>query len=167
MAKGRQLKIDMKDWVDEFGYDKGIDSLLKEKFLHEPVLDVRKIGVEYEDGVVILRGQASSYGEMELAKELAFQIPGVEDVKSLLKYEKDVNDESILDGVEVAFSISGMITGENIHFNCHKGIVTLNGTVENSEEKEVAELLAKTVPGVHTVINDLFIKEGGGEDTYH
>ncbi|MDK2823849.1 MAG: hyperosmotically inducible periplasmic protein [Clostridia bacterium] len=144
--------------MDNFRNDDEIMHLLLEKFMDEPKLDIKKIGAECEKGEVILRGQASSLGEIELAKELAAQVPGVKEVKSLVKYTeeaKEMDDSSVVNAVEVAFSASDIVEAEDIDTSCINGIVKLEGVVDNNEQKGAAELLAKTVPGVRKVINNL------------
>jgi BON domain len=44
---------------------------------------------------------------------------------------------------------------QSIHIIVENGHVTLVGTVDNSTDKNVAEIRAKTVPGVFSVTNDL------------
>ncbi|MFZ7102903.1 MAG: BON domain-containing protein [Peptococcaceae bacterium] len=147
--------------MDNFRNDDELDRLVMEKFMDEPQIDVKKIGAECEKGVVILRGQASSLGEVELAKELAAQVPGVREVKSLVKFTeetRELDDSSIVNAVEVAFSASNIVEAEDVYTSCQKGIVTLEGMVDNQEQKEAAELFAKTVPGVRKVINELLFR---------
>jgi len=144
--------------MDNFRNDDEITHLVREKFMDNPQVDMKKIGAYCEKGVVILRGQASSLGEIEVARELAAQIPGVREVKTLVKFTEDakeLDDSSIVNGVEVAFATSGLVEAEDVETSCHKGIVKLEGTVDNVEQKEAAEVIAQTVPGVRKVINEL------------
>jgi len=144
--------------MDTFEEDEEIERLVLKKFMEEPRLDIKKLGAECEKGTVILRGQASNLGEIELAKELAAQVHGVREVKTLVKFAeeaKDVDDSSIVNGVEVALATSGMVEAEDVITSCSKGIVKLEGVVDNHAQKEAAQLLAKTVPGVRKVINKL------------
>lgn len=147
------IAMDNNLWEDE-----KIEHMVLKTFLREPKLDIKKIGAECEKGTVILRGQASTLGEIELAKELAAQVHGVREVKTLVKFTddaKEVDDSSIVNGVEVAFAASRKVEAEDITTSCSKGIVKLEGIVDNDEQMEAAELLAKTVPGVRKVINKL------------
>ncbi|KJS87006.1 MAG: hypothetical protein JM58_05715 [Peptococcaceae bacterium BICA1-8] len=144
--------------MDNLREDDEIAQLVLKKFMNEPKLDIKKIGAECEKGVVILRGQASTLGEIEVAKELAAQVHGVREVKTLVKFSeeaKEVDDASIVNGVEVALAASGVVEAEDVDTSCTKGIVKLEGIVDNNEQKEAAELFAKIVPGVRKVINKL------------
>lgn len=144
--------------MDTIQEDEEIVHLVLEKFINEPKLDLKKIGAECEKGTVILRGVASNLGEIELAQELAAQVQGVKEVKTLVKFAEaanEIDDSSIVNGVEVAFATSGLVEAEDIITTCTKGIVTLEGIVDNAEQKEAAIIIAKTVPGVRKVIENL------------
>lgn len=138
--------------------DGAIEQLILQRFMGKGKLDIKRIGAESKEGIVILRGQASSLGEIELAQELAAQVEGVEEVRSLLKYTKDVkdfNDISITESVELALGLSEIVNVENIMINCFQGIITLEGIVDDREQKNMAQVIAKTVPGVVKVIDNL------------
>lgn len=144
--------------LDSYRTDEEITRLVEEKLRREPRIDLKKIGAECDKGVVILRGQASSLGEIELARELAAQVPGVREVRELVKFTeeaKDVDNASLVNGVEVAFSTSDLVEAEDVVTSCQDGVITLEGTVDTKEQKEAAEVIAKTVPGVKKVINRL------------
>ncbi|MGI6226123.1 MAG: BON domain-containing protein [Peptococcales bacterium] len=144
--------------IDNFHEDDEIEHKVLEKFMNESDLDIKKIGVECDKGTIILRGQASTLGEVELAKELAAQVHGVREVRTLVKFSDDVqgvDDSSIVNGVELAFATSRMVEAEDINTSCHKGVVTLEGIVDNNEQKEAAIYIAKTVPGVRKVVEKL------------
>jgi len=144
--------------MDNYTNDEEINHMLTEKLMNERKLDAKKIGANCEKGVVILRGQTSSLGEVELARELAAEVPGVREVKSLVKHTNEakvLDDASIVNAVEVAFSVSRMVEAEDIETSCSKGTVKLEGTVDDNEQKEAAEIVAKTVPGVFKVVNNL------------
>ena len=156
--------------IDNMREDDEIEELVLKTFSKDPRMDIRKIGAECDKGVVILRGQASSLGEIEVARELAAQVHGVKDVRSLVKISneaKEIDDASIVNGIEMAFAASEMVEAEDVETSCTKGVVTLIGFVDNNEEKEAAEIIAKTVPGVRKVINKLKTRhENTQGDTY-
>ncbi|MFZ5944982.1 MAG: BON domain-containing protein [Bacillota bacterium] len=144
--------------MDNFDTDEHLTDLVMERLHGEPDLDIKKIGAECHKGVVILRGQASSLGEIELARELAAQVPGVREVKTLVKFTeeaKETVESNIVNAVEVGFAASEIVEAEDVLTSCTKGIVTLEGTVDTNEQKEAAESIAKTIPGVRKVINKL------------
>ncbi|NLT94099.1 MAG: BON domain-containing protein [Clostridia bacterium] len=144
--------------MDTIREDEEIEHLVMEKFLNEPRLDLKKIGAECEKGTVILRGTASSLGEIELAKELAAQVQGVKEVKTLVKFgeeAQEADDSSIVNAIETAFATSGLVEAEDIITGCTNGIVKLEGIVDNAEQKEAAVVIAKTVPGVRKVVENL------------
>ncbi len=48
--------------------------------------------------------------------------------------------------------------GENIDATVHQGVLTLTGSVKTNEVRDAAEQIARKLPGVITVINDIKVK---------
>ncbi len=156
--------------TDNYQDDKEIEQLVAERFSKDRRINLKNIGAQCDKGVVILRGQAANLGEIEIAKELATQVHGVRDVRSLVKISEEaqeIDDISIVNSIESFFAIFSLIDAEDVETSCEKGIVTLIGLVDDNEEKEAAEAIAKAVDGVRLVINKLKTRQGGAsQDKY-
>src|SRR4051812_20511979 len=66
-------------------------------------------------------------------------------------------DAQIIGDVVTGIQTNPQISKKNVAVNSQNGVVTLNGTVPNDAERNAAASVAAQVPGVRTVINDLFI----------
>lgn len=77
---------------------------------------------------------------------------------------EDIGDEDI--GVAVANELleDEIVQGYLVDVSVEEGIVTLSGTVDNLATKRRATLIAETVRGVRSVINDLTVSPTGLED---
>lgn len=149
--------------TDNYQADDEIEKLVVEHFSKDRRIDLKNIGAQCDKGVVILRGQAANLGEIEVAKELAAQVQGVRDVRSLVKISEDakeIDDISIVNSIESAYAVSRLVDAEDVETSCKKGTVTLIGLVDDNEEKEAAEVIAKTVDGVRQVVNKLKTRHG-------
>jgi osmotically-inducible protein OsmY len=72
------------------------------------------------------------------------------------------SDNEIANQVRLAFQNDATFTttSKNIEVSVDKGDVTLNGTVQNQNDKAKAEALAKKIVNVKSVINNLIIASG-------
>lgn len=134
--------------------------------------------VDVKDGVVTLRGEASSEAEKELTTEYAKDIEGVNSVKNEMTVAKaakaaktstTVGDklEKAVDKVDdasvtalVKMTLLGHRSTSALHtaVKTTNGVVTLTGTAANDAERALATKLASDVNGVNTVKNEMTIK---------
>jgi len=68
-------------------------------------------------------------------------------------------DQRILEFIERAFNESPDVNPTRVRIFVHSGHVTLVGTVSTLNQKFECEDLAHNTSGVHSVINDIEIKE--------
>ena len=67
-------------------------------------------------------------------------------------------DSSLITAKVKAMLVDDPITsGFRIKVNTYKGLVQLSGFVNTKEEKQRAELIARQVPGVTAVVNDIIV----------
>ena len=66
-------------------------------------------------------------------------------------------DQARKEGVILSLKTDGELAGERITVTAVGDTVTLDGTVQNADEKERAEKLAKSVKGVNIVKNNLTV----------
>ena len=72
-----------------------------------------------------------------------------------LAAEKNTSDDSIYDNVRRRLASDPIVKGGGLQVDVKAGAVTLRGTVEEQKQKEKATKLAKKVPGVKSVVNEL------------
>jgi osmotically-inducible protein OsmY len=128
--------------------------------------------VTAENGVITLRGEASSIAQKDLTGEYAADVEGVKSVNNMLMTPASKESaattkmEALGEAVDDA-SITAMVKGTllyhrstsalNTNVVTKDGVVTLNGTAENNAEKDLAEKLVGDVHGVRKVINNITV----------
>ena len=66
-----------------------------------------------------------------------------------------VGDSAINAHIEIAFVQDPRIQAREIDVRTYQGKVTLDGTVDNVTMRRAAESIARSTPGVHSVVNHL------------
>ena len=128
--------------------------------------------VDVKDGVVALKGEATSKAQKDLATEYAKDVEGVKAVNNVMtvvvapvKSAGKTTDEKMDDVVESIddASITALVkttllyhrstSGLNTTVETKDGVVTLTGKAKNKAEKDLAAKLASDVHGVKSVDN--------------
>ena len=152
---------------------KGIDRIIKE-VRHELVM-LPFYGVfdnlAYKvspDGTVTLLGQVSRPTLKSDAENVVKRIEGVEHVDNQIKVlPVSPNDDRIRRAVYRSIYGNDVLSQyalravPPIHIIVENGNVTLEGVVARQMDKQVAEMQAKSVPGVFSVTNNLRVEEEG------
>ena len=111
--------------------------------------------VSVADGEVTLRGTVVSYGDKREAMKVAQGLPGVRLVKDEIEVvgrtdadlRRDVLDELEIGHIPVTFNVE-----------LDEGTVTLTGSVDRQHDRDAAAFIAKVVPGVVGVENQLEVR---------
>lgn len=127
---------------------------------------LNRIGAFTTGGTVSLQGDASCAAEADKAVELAASVPCVKNVQCQIKIGKEekVDDATITNAVERAFSLSNKINPRLVNTHTEKGIVTLTGRVQSEEEIEETYQIASNIKGVKKVVKKISIDTG---DFFH
>jgi osmotically-inducible protein OsmY len=123
--------------------------------------------VDVKDGIVTLRGDASSQAQKELTTEYAKDVEGVKDVnnemtvtKTMKKTEtvgEKIDDASITAQVKMTLLYHRSTSALNTKVETKDGVVTLSGKAGNAAELDLATKLAKDVNGVKDVKNRMVL----------
>jgi osmotically-inducible protein OsmY len=128
-----------------------------------------ELGVEVDAGVVTLIGTVSSYPKLELAAEIAGDVPGVKDVANKLTVEiapYAVRDDTrIAQAVRNALEWDATVPDERIDSVVRNGVVALKGTVNFWYERQAATDAVRNLLGVVSVNNQIVIAPPGRSDT--
>jgi osmotically-inducible protein OsmY len=111
----------------------------------------------WDEGIVLLEGQAPSLSHKRLAGALAWWVPGSRDVLNCLEVvppEEDNNDE-ITDAVKIVLDKDPFVDDVQVLVSTRDRVVTLEGAVRSEGEKDMAEFDTWFVFGVDRVINNL------------
>ncbi len=71
-------------------------------------------------------------------------------------------DAALADQINTAIVHNKQMTGSRVEVVATAGVVTLNGTVQNQQQKGLAQTTAQNVPGVGSIKNKLMIVTTGG-----
>lgn len=151
--------------------DATLTATVKSKLLWNSVTEALKIDVDSKDGVVTLKGRATSPEAKELAGSLASNTNGVTSVNNLISLSAEdsiaskvqppssnpveqLSDAWITSKVKSSLIYSRNLDGLNIKVDTQDGLVTLNGIVANFAEKELAVEIARNIRGVKGVNAD-------------
>ncbi len=119
--------------------------------------------VDVKDGIVTLRGYASTEAQKELTTEYAKDIEGVKGVsnemtvsttsKSKRTVGETIDDASIIAQVKMTLLSHRSTSALNTKVESKRGLVTLYGKAQNAAEKNLATKLANDINGVKGVKN--------------
>jgi hyperosmotically inducible periplasmic protein len=127
-----------------------------------------KTQVSARDGVITLRGVASTDAQKELTTEYARDIEGVKEVKNEMTVAAEppgrtvgevVDDASVTAQVKSALFTHRSTSAVKTKAITRNGIVTLSGTAQNPAEKDLVTKLVSDIHGVKSVVNNMEVKE--------
>lgn len=164
-------KVDNKLEIKLEGTDKS-DSWIRAKVRSVLALHRKVSGsftqVDIKDGVITLRGEASSEAQRDLATEYAEDVNGVILVtnvmtvvkmpaKAVVAAPETIDDASITAHVRVALLLHHSTSSVNTKVTTDDGVVTVSGIAKNIAEKTLVNKLADDVIGVKSVVNNMTI----------
>lgn len=124
--------------------------------------------VYVEEGIVTLRGEASSEAQKELTTEYA-NVEGVKEVKNEMTIAKTpkvaertvqekIDDASITAQVKMALLTHRSTSVLKTSVATKDGIVLVAGKAKNTAEKDLITKLVSDIHGVDTVVNDMTVE---------
>jgi hyperosmotically inducible periplasmic protein len=133
-----------------------------------------KTDVDVKEGVVTLRGKATSEAQKELAGEYAKDVVGVKSVKNDLVVEKAgktavekvgdyIDDASITSQVKLALLFHRSTSAVKTKVETKDGTVTVTGIAENDAEKELVSKIVGNINGVKAVKNEMTVAVMSGK----
>jgi len=129
-----------------------VRAAIEDQFLGDATVPFSAIDVGVEDGVVTLTGDVSTVLARRRAVQLAEEIKGVRSVVDRLEVRpSDRSDVEIQTDVEEALMNDPAARAFDLDASVKDGVVTLKGTVESWQEKDIATRVAENVRGVRRV----------------
>jgi hyperosmotically inducible periplasmic protein len=125
------------------------------------------VSQDRDKGIVTLGGQVASENDKSQAESLAKSLAGAQVVANQIaviplgveKEAKAVNsdlDQGIEKNLDAALIQNKM--HDNVKYEVKNGVVTLTGEVNSQSKRDRAEKVAKSVPNVTQVVNNLQVK---------
>ena len=154
--------------------DTWINRKVKLTLLFHRNVSAGNTAVEVKDGVVTLKGEASSVAQKELTTEYAKDIDGVKEVKNEMSVAatpaavertsgEKVDDASITAQVKTALWNHRSTSAMKTKVTTRNGEVTLTGIARNDAEKSLVTKLVSDIQGVSTVKNQMSVEEPKAE----
>ena len=148
--------------------DSWISMKVKTTLLFHRNVSASKTDVYVKDGVVSLRGEASSLAQKELTTEYAKDIDNVKEVKNEMTIAKTpakpvetmgekIDDASITAQVKSSLLTHRSTSALKTKVSTTDGVVTLSGIAKNDAEKSLVTKLVNDINGVSSVINNMTI----------
>ena len=125
------------------------------------------VSQDVDKGVVTLSGNVASEadkaqaeamaksiaGEQVVSDQIAVRPPGDENTAKKIDSALDEGIEKNLDAVLIQRKLE-----KDVKYDVKNGVVTLKGEVRSQATRDVVEKLARTVPNVQQVVNELQVK---------
>ena len=126
------------------------------------------VSVKTQKGVITLRGKVENEGARHAAEEIALNIKGQKKVVNQLtvvpkaaRKVVDRQDDQIVKDVEKGIKNDARLKKADINVRADKGIVTLTGKAPSLETSVRASEVARRVPGVRAVRNEVKLEPKG------
>jgi len=150
------------------------DALLMDKvksalMFHRSV-SAEETEVDVKDGIVTLRGTATSQAQKDLTTEYAKDVEGVKDVNNEMTVVKTgektpqtivekIDDASITAQVNIALLFHRSTSFLHTTVRTNRGVVTVGGKARNLAEIDLVNKLVTDIKGVKSVNNRMTIEE--------
>lgn len=144
--------------------DGWVTTKVKSALLFHRNVSAAKTEVHVKDGVVSLRGEASSEAQKELTTEYAKDVEGVKTVKNEMTVARTattptetisekIDDASITAQVKAVLLSHRSTSALKTKVSTTDGVVTVSGTAKNAAEKSLVTKLVSDINGVNSVVN--------------
>lgn len=148
--------------------DAWIGTKVRTTLLFHRNVSMASTDVSVSDGVVSLRGEASSQAQKDLTAEYAGDVDGVKTVKNEMTVAREpskqtrttgdkIDDASITAQVKSSLLSHRSTSALKTHVETTDGVVTVSGVAKNAAEKSLVTKLVSDINGVLNVINTMTI----------
>jgi hyperosmotically inducible periplasmic protein len=140
--------------------DLEIQTLVTDALSKNADLAEKHIATVVKNRTVALNGTVQTTSQKYAAEQIAWQVPGVQGLSDNLSVADpeaapESADDKLAHRVEFELYSTKAIPLKTVQIHADNGVVTLTGTVSSRAEKLLAEKTAKSVEGVHKVVNSL------------
>jgi osmotically-inducible protein OsmY len=133
----------------------------------DPTVDSERIVISTDDGVVTLYGTVTSLRQKHQAQNAARRIEGVSHVRNELQVRSTHGDgrpdsDGDLRGEVILALVLSRLVPSTVDARVQDGLVTLVGAAPRQYQREEAELICASVPGVIAVRNEISLTPAPG-----
>jgi osmotically-inducible protein OsmY len=116
------------------------------------------VEVSVRDGHVTLEGQLEWWYQKHAAENALQHLAGVKGLTNLITLKPSESASDINTAIYTAFERNYLLDARKIQVETTGNKVVLRGTVRNNDEREEAERVAWSAPGVYSVDNQVQVK---------
>ncbi len=170
MAKG-EAEAPAKKTLGARLSDGWLSTRLESEYFLDRKINTFDVDVKTENGIAYVYGYVPNVAERDRALQIAKNTSGVKGVVDMLRvdpnykakpaekrsFEQGLDDFWISRRIKADLIASPRVTGTWIGAHTYNGFVTLRGSADNVKEKMAAEQIARSVPGVKDVKNEIFV----------
>jgi osmotically-inducible protein OsmY len=126
-------------------------------------IDDTAIGVAVHHGIVTLTGTVSRWADKHAVEEAAYRVHGVTSIANEIEikpsWERGPTDSELAEQLHLALAWDPLVSSRKIRVTVtDHGSVTLAGAVATLRERDEAERVARGIPGVVHMTNELAIE---------
>jgi len=126
----------------------------------DEALETSQVTVTVEDGVVTLVGGVDSHAKKRHAESLARSVEGVESVVNRLEVVLPIGDQRADEEIARAALLALQLSvRDGIKVSVDGGWVTLHGTLDSHEQKELAARAVSNLTGVRGLTNLIEVRD--------
>ena len=162
-------RLELKGAPPTANSDAWLKTKVKATLLFHRNVSAENTEVDVTDGIVTLRGNATSQAQKELTTEYAKDVEGIKSVSNEMKVsgrvEKThrtvavkIDDASITAQVKLALWTHRSTSVVNTKVETNRGVVTLSGKAKNAAEKDLVTKLVGDIDGVKMTKNLMTIE---------
>lgn len=148
--------------------DAWLSTKVKSALVFHRNVSAAKTDVHVKNGLVTLRGEASSLAQKELTAEYAKDVEGVKEVRNEMTIApapakpvetvgEKIDDASITAQVKASLLSHRSTSALKTKVTTNDGVVTVSGVAKNAAEKSLVTKLVNDISGVSSVINNMTI----------
>jgi hyperosmotically inducible protein len=168
-VKSVDNRLEIKGAPTSEGSDVWLKSKVKFTLLFHRSVSAEATEVDVKDGIVTLRGNATSRAQKDLTADYARDVDGVKDVKNEMTLSKAgkstqrttgerIDDASITAQVKVALLFHRSTSALQTTVATKRGVVKVGGKASNAAERDLVAKLASDIHGVKRVDNRMTIE---------
>jgi hyperosmotically inducible periplasmic protein len=170
-VKSVDNRLEVKDAPPSANSDAWLGEKVRATLLFHRSVSASKTELYVNQGVVTLRGEATSESQKELTAEYAKDVEGVKEVKNEMTLSKTktpeitlarvggkIDDASITAQVKITLLFHRSTSALSTKVETNDGVVTLYGKASNAAEKDLVSHLVNDIHGVKSVNNLMTIE---------
>jgi osmotically-inducible protein OsmY len=162
-------RLEVKGAAPTANSDAWLEEKVKAALLFHRSVSASNTEIDVKDGIVTLRGHATSQAQKELTAEYAKDIDGVKDVTNEMTVSEPaqkthrtavekMDDASITAQVKMALWVHRSTSVANTKVETKHGVVTVSGKAKNVAEKDLVTKLVGDIKGVNRIKNRMTIE---------